>query len=108
MHFRVDGLTGPDVIDNVAVTTITVAELLARVQRLPEGKRETQLENAIDAEIEPCRHTKSILAFDADAATEYADIVARRERVGRPIRMADAQTAAICRVHGAICATRTV
>jgi hypothetical protein len=92
--------------DDVAITTITLAELLAGVQRLPDGKRKTQLENAVNTAVQPYRHTKSILAFDTDAATEYADVITRREREGLPISMADAQIAAICRVHQAICATR--
>ncbi|GAA4115285.1 type II toxin-antitoxin system VapC family toxin [Enteractinococcus coprophilus] len=92
--------------DDVAITTITLAELLAGVQRLPDGGRKTQLEAAVNAAVGPYRHTQSILAFDSDAATEYANVIAGREREGRPVSMADAQIAAICRVHGAICATR--
>jgi predicted nucleic acid-binding protein len=34
-----------------------------------------------------------ILFFDAPAATHYAEIVASRERAGRPVGMADAQIA---------------
>lgn len=94
--------------DDVAITTITLAELLAGVQRLPEGQRRTELMSAINSAIEPYRHTKSLLAFDEDAAVAYAHVVTRRNSLGRPISMADAQIAAICRVHGAICATRNV
>jgi predicted nucleic acid-binding protein len=36
----------------------------------------------------------------------YAEIVTGRERIGRPIGVADAQIAAICRDLGAILATR--
>ena len=46
--------------------------------------------------------------FDAVAAAHYADLVVERERIGRPISMADAQIAAICRSHGAAFATRNV
>lgn len=92
--------------DDVAITSITLAELLAGVQRLPDGKRKTQLETAIDMAVEPYRHTKAVLPFDSHAATEYAHVLAERERSGLPISMADAQIAAICRVHGATCATR--
>ena len=45
-------------------------------------------------------------ASDVAAPRHYADIAAGRERAGRPISMADAQTAAICRRHAAIVATR--
>ncbi|MDJ1370484.1 type II toxin-antitoxin system VapC family toxin [Gulosibacter molinativorax] len=94
--------------DDVAITTITLAELLAGVHQLPEGRRRTELMSAIEGAIEPYRHTKSLLAFDEDAARAYADVVTRRNSIGRPISMADAQIAAICRVHGAVCATRNV
>lgn len=37
-----------------------------------------------------------VVAFDARAARRYGEIVADRERAGRPIASADAQIAAIC------------
>jgi predicted nucleic acid-binding protein len=49
-----------------------------------------------------------ILPFDAYAAVEYAALVAGSEANGRAVSMADAQIAAICRVHGASIATRNV
>ncbi|MCD9153686.1 type II toxin-antitoxin system VapC family toxin [Aeromicrobium duanguangcaii] len=94
--------------DDVAITSITLAELLAGVHRLPEGRRTTDLAAAIHAAIQPYRDTRSLLAFDEDAAAEYAEVVVSRERAGLPISMVDAQIAAICRVNRAICATRNV
>jgi len=44
--------------------------------------------------------------FDQLAAIEYADIVLRRDRIGNPISMPDAQIAVICRVSSAGLATR--
>ena len=49
-----------------------------------------------------------VLAFDLPAAVIYADVVARREREGQPVAMADAQMAATCLAHGARLATRNV
>ncbi|MDP8931446.1 MAG: PIN domain-containing protein, partial [Actinomycetota bacterium] len=49
-----------------------------------------------------------VLPFDTEAAAHYADIAASRERRGRPISMADAQIAAICRLHRAQLAARNV
>lgn len=96
-----EGLTG-----DVAITAITLAELLAGVRRLPEGRRKAALREGIDAATQPYRDTAAILTFDDAAADHYADIVTTREAAGRPIGMADAQIAAICRLHGATCATR--
>ena len=96
-----EALTG-----DVAITTITLAEMLAGARRLPDGRRKTDLERAIHAAIEPYRQSRSLLAFDDEAAAEYAEILVERERAGIPISMADAQIAAICRAQRAVCATR--
>jgi predicted nucleic acid-binding protein len=91
--------------DSLAVTAVTVAELLYGIARLPEGRRKTRLRDAalqmLDEEF-----VGRVLAFDEDAAVHYAAIVSQRERAGRPISMADAQIAAICRHHAAALATR--
>jgi predicted nucleic acid-binding protein len=44
--------------------------------------------------------------FDAIAASHYAIVVSDREKAGRPISVADAQIAAICRKLDASLATR--
>jgi predicted nucleic acid-binding protein len=89
----------------VATTAITAGELLYGVARLPAGRRKKQLSDAVcdlieedfDGRVEP---------FDATAATHYATLVSDREQAGRPISVADAQIAAICRKLGATLATR--
>ncbi len=47
-----------------------------------------------------------VLAFDAEAASQYARIVVQRELSGAPISGFDAQIAAICRSHRAALVTR--
>ncbi|HWC21526.1 MAG TPA: type II toxin-antitoxin system VapC family toxin [Flexivirga sp.] len=98
-----EGITG-----DVAITAVTLAELLAGVRRLPDGKRSSALAVKIDAALEPYRETSSILPFDVKAAEHYADVLVAREKAGLPIHTADAQIAAICRAYGATCATRNV
>ncbi|MCT1776009.1 PIN domain-containing protein [Brachybacterium sp. p3-SID957] len=49
-----------------------------------------------------------MLAFDADAAERYTEVLASREAAGAPVSTADAQIAAICLALGATCATRNV
>jgi predicted nucleic acid-binding protein len=91
----------------LALTAITVAELLYGVARLEDGKRKNDLDVAVHALVrEDFAHR--VLAFDAGAAEHYADLVAERERHGRPVSSADAQIASICRHHGATLATRDV
>lgn len=96
-----EGLTG-----DVAITAVTLAELLAGARRLPDGRRRSALAAEIDVALEPYRQTKSILSFDDRAAEQYADVLVAREQTGWPIHTADAQIAAICRAYGATCATR--
>jgi predicted nucleic acid-binding protein len=96
-----------DAQDGVAITATTAAELLHGVARLPDGARKSGLADAIREMLEgPLRD--GVFAFDRDAASHYAEIVAARETAGRPISIADAQIAAICRSRGATLGTRNV
>ncbi|GAA1351736.1 type II toxin-antitoxin system VapC family toxin [Falsarthrobacter nasiphocae] len=94
--------------DDVAITSVTLAELLAGVRRLPEGRRRAALESEIEAAIEPYLGTRSVLPFDDIAARKYADVLASRHAAGAPMSTADAQIAAICLARDATCATRNV
>lgn len=93
--------------DQVFLTAITAAELLYGIARLPEGSRKNVLA-ARTRELLAEDFVDRVLAFTSDTAGHYAKIVAARECRGRPISMADAQIAAICRLHGADLATRNV
>ncbi len=88
-----------------AVTAVTVAEILYGIGRIPEGERRRKLMTALETIFDKDFGGR-ILAFDADAAVEYAALVLKRETVGRPISMSDAQIAAVCRVHEHTLATR--
>ena len=96
------------VTDDVAITAITLAELLAGLRRLPDGRRKTELTGAVEGALRPYRDTGAILAFDAVAAPHYAATLAQREAAGLPVSTGDAQIAAICRARGAVCATRNI
>lgn len=93
---------------DVAITSVTLAELLAGLRRLPDGQRKEALTRRIETALEPYRGSRSVLPFDDLAADRYADVLVARESAGAPISTADAQIAAICRAHGATCATRNV
>lgn len=93
-------------IADLATTSVTLAELLNGVRRMPQGKRRTQLAASIDYALMPIM--EHIFAFDIDAAVDYADIRAHRESLGRPIGVQDAMIAAIARSHGATLATRNI
>ena len=94
-------------VDEVFITAITLAELWYGIGRLPIGRRRNELAEVFD-EMLTQDFEHRVLDFDRVAAAHYADLVVERERIGRPISMADAQIAAICRSHGAAVATRNV
>jgi len=91
----------------VATTAITAAELLYGVARLPDGRRRAALAETIDVLINEDFRGR-LEPFDGLAAEQYAAVVVGREKKGRPISTADAQIAAICRVHSATLATRNI
>lgn len=91
---------------DVAISAITLAELLAGVRRLPDSRRKDELAERIEEAVAPYRGSRSVLEFDAGAAERYAEVLAAREAAGAPISTADAQIAAICLAHDAACATR--
>jgi predicted nucleic acid-binding protein len=93
--------------DQVAITAITVAEILYGIERLPAGKRKAAFHEGAMALFNE-DFAGAIIPFDAQAAMVYADVVACRESIGRTISFADAQIAAICINHGISLATRNV
>jgi predicted nucleic acid-binding protein len=94
-------------VSEVATTAVTAAALRYGVARLPDGYRKQELAVVIRGILAEDFHGR-VLPFDERASARYADIVVGRERMGRPIGIADAQIASICRDSGAILGTRNV
>jgi toxin FitB len=94
-------------VSDVATTAITAAELRYGVAKLPDGQRKREL-TAVIRVILTEDFQGRVLPFDERACARYADIVTGRERIGRPMGVADAQIAAICRDLGAILASRNI
>jgi toxin FitB len=92
-------------VSEVGTTAVTAAELRYGVTRLPDGHRKRELAVVIRGILTEDFHGR-VFPFDERASVRYADVVADRERNGRPIGVADAQIAAICRDLGALLATR--
>ena len=91
--------------DAVAVTAITVAEILYGIARLPKGARRASLESAAGQTFD---EDLMVLPFDDAAAVDYAAIASLQESRGRKIAIADAMIAATCLAVGATLATRNV
>jgi predicted nucleic acid-binding protein len=88
-------------------TSITKAEILYGLLRLPAGRRREKLASAAAAMFDEDFQGR-ILPFGGEAAVHYAAIAADRYRAGRPISAFDAQIAAIARAAGADVATRNI
>lgn len=91
----------------LVICSITVAEILYGIARMPDGKRKQGLLGTASAMFDE-DFAGSILPFDADAAVHYAELAAESEARGRVVDMADAQIAAIARLHDAVIATRNI
>lgn len=88
------------------LTAISVAELKAGVVLLPEGRRKENLKQILDGLLASV--VTPVLPFDREAALAYAAVVAHAKAKRYTLSIADAQIAAIAKVHGFAVATRDV
>jgi len=87
------------------VASISVAEILYGIARLPDGRRKEMLAEQAEAMF-AVEFAGRVLGFGLEAAPAYAAITAARERGGRRIAAQDAMIAAIAHVHDATVVTR--
>lgn len=91
----------------LALTTVSLAEILYGLDRIPQGRRRSDLSGRFQVFL-----TRSfgerILPFDRGAAEAYARLKGERDRTGRPLIGYDTMIAAIARVRGASIVTRNV
>lgn len=89
------------------LSSLTLAELRAGIERLPQGARKTGLEAAYGA-LETELFAGRILSFDAAAALAYGAFHAKRLAMGRPLPVMDGLIAAIAKANGMALATRNI
>lgn len=89
----------------LAITAITVAEILYGLRLLSPGKRRAGLDSAFHAFLHRGFRDR-IMVFDDVAAEAYSTIMVTRRRSGLPIGPLDAMLAAIALSRGAEIATR--
>lgn len=87
-------------------TSVTLAEILTGIARLPDGRRKEFLRSTASEVL--AAFQDQVLPFDSGAAHHYAEVVGGRDQRGLPIDGFDAQIASICRARGAALATRNV
>lgn len=93
--------------ETLFLTSITLAELHAGIAKLPIGKRQQDLQRALDEQVLPLFRGR-VLAFDAAAAVCFAQIHVAAQVVGNPISFADGAIAAIAAANKFLLATRNV
>lgn len=92
---------------DVAITAITVGEMLTGLQMMAPGSRREILTLHIERLIAAMRD--QILVYDERAARAMATVVSNRRRVGRSNQKSeDSMIAAIALAHGCPVATRNV
>ena len=104
-HSEVAEWVDRQLTENVYLTAITATELTYGVARLPAGRRQDELREVVDRLLLQ-RFRRRVLPFDLDAALAHGQLIAARERAGRPIPANDAQIAGICLARKVPLATR--
>ena len=89
------------------LSTVTVAEIGFGLSVLPSGRRRQELTHRFEIFLER-GFDQRILSFDLPSARLYAELMARRRELGRPMSAFDGQIASIARAHGFAIATRNV
>lgn len=93
--------------ETLYLSAISVAELLAGVAALPQGKRRRELGHAVSNNVLPIFEGR-ILAFDRAASESFAHVIVGAKSAGNSIAFADCAIAAIAAANGFMLATRNV
>jgi len=94
-------------LQELATTTITLAEIGVGLARMPESRRRFNLETKFQTFVARGLGPR-VFGFDGAAAAVYGEMVATSERGGRPLNGFDGLIAAIARARGATVATQNV
>ena len=89
---------------SIWITSITVLEIQFGLQILPDGKRKRKLFDSFEALMQEIN--QRIAPFDAVAAERAGDLMAQRQKTGRPVELRDTMIAGIVTSHRASLATR--
>jgi len=93
--------------DQLYLSVVSLAELHYGIQRLERGAKRGRLEKWFADDL-LARFERRIFLMDGMAAAEWGVIMARGERMGRPISEMDAWIAATAAIHGMTIVTRNV
>jgi predicted nucleic acid-binding protein len=93
--------------DRVFLSVVTLTELRYGIERLAPGKQRKRLDDWLQHDL-TLRFEQRILNIDSSIADACGRLVARREKLGRPIEAMDAYVAATAEVHQLTLVTRNV
>ena len=93
--------------ETLYLTAVSLAELLAGIEALPQGRRRLELEQALTRQIMPLFEGR-MLSLDPKAAEAFGKVHAGAQAVGDTIGFADAAIAAIASAQGFALATRNI
>ena len=89
---------------SIWITAITLLEVRFGLQILATGKRRSTLAQAFEELLEKINHR--VVPFDTAAAEQAGDLMASRQKKGRPGDLRDTMIAGIVLAHHATLATR--
>jgi predicted nucleic acid-binding protein len=91
---------------SVWTTSVTMLEIRFGLQIMATGQRRSRLLEAFETLIEKMGHR--VAPFDDEAAAQAADLMASRQRKGRPVELRDTMIAGIVLARHATLATRNL
>ena len=89
---------------SIWTTSVTILEIWFGLQVMPAGKRRSRLIQAFGVVLEKIGHR--VAPFDTAAAQQAGELMASRQRQGRPGDLRDTMIAGIVLAHHATLATR--
>lgn len=102
---RVEAWIARQPVDAIFVTAITIAEMLAGIAVMPDGRRKELMASRTETVLTRLFGDR-ILVFDAAAARSYSSVFGAMRTRGRAISEFDCQIAAIAIANGMTIATR--
>ena len=106
-HADVRAWLRAQLVEALATTSITLAEISYGLARLPDGRRRFELEASFQTLVARGLGRR-VFDFDARAAQVYGEMVAARDAAGQPFRGFDGLIAAVARSRDATVATRNI
>jgi toxin FitB len=91
---------------SVWTTSVTMLEIRFGLQIMATGQRRSRLLEAFETLLEKMGHR--VAPFDDEAAAQAADLMASRQRKGRPVELRDTMIAGIVSARHATLATRNL